>query len=124
MATSMVASVAPTASMAASSSAVAAPTVAALAASQASAAAPDVDREVQQDEANGGGRATAATSQSRTNEEMMANGGCLVAQVIYENGQDWHPMLPTGEQKCVRCRCKVSESVWLMGICWREHSRT
>lgn len=37
----------------------------------------------------------------------MKHGGCKVAQIVYENGQEWHPMLPTGEQKCVTCRCKV-----------------
>lgn len=61
------------------------------------------DKEVQQDEA---GAKTPVVR--RTNEEMLASGGCSVAQVIYENGQEWHPMLPTGEQKCVKCRCKVS----------------
>lgn len=63
-----------------------------------------VDREVQQDEA----RPKTITVATRTNEDILANGGCSVAQVIYDNGQEWHPVLPTGEQKCVTCRCKVS----------------
>lgn len=41
-------------------------------------------------------------------EEILNNGGCKVAQTIYENGQDWHPVLPSlGEQKCIKCACKV-----------------
>lgn len=45
----------------------------------------------------------------KSTEEIMANGGCNVAQTIYENGQEWHPVLPShGEQKCIKCRCKVS----------------
>lgn len=63
-----------------------------------------VDKEVQQDEA----RPKTITAATRTNEEILSGGGCSVAQVIYDNGQEWHPVLPTGEQKCVTCRCKVS----------------
>jgi len=45
----------------------------------------------------------------KSTEEIMANGGCNVAQTIYENGEEWHPVLPShGEQKCIKCRCKVS----------------
>lgn len=45
----------------------------------------------------------------KSTEEIMANGGCKVAQTIYENGQEWHPVLPShGEQKCITCHCKVS----------------
>lgn len=41
-------------------------------------------------------------------EEILGHGGCKVAQTIYENGQDWHPVLPSlGEQKCIKCACKV-----------------
>ncbi|KAJ6637065.1 Dorsal-ventral patterning protein Sog [Pseudolycoriella hygida] len=43
----------------------------------------------------------------KSTEEIIANGGCNVAQTIYENGQEWHPVLPShGEQKCIKCRCK------------------
>lgn len=42
-------------------------------------------------------------------EDILANGGCKVAQMNYKNGQEWHPTLPShGEQKCIKCRCKVS----------------
>lgn len=42
-------------------------------------------------------------------DEIMHNGGCKVAQTIYDNGQDWHPVLPSlGEQKCIKCACKVT----------------
>lgn len=80
---------------------------AASAAPESAAPAPAVsvvqqDKEVQQDDATGKGPLV-----RRTNEEMLASGGCSVAQVIYENGEEWHPVLPTGEQKCVKCRCKV-----------------
>lgn len=45
----------------------------------------------------------------KSTDEILANGGCKVAQTIYENGQEWHPTLPShGEQKCIKCRCKVS----------------
>lgn len=41
-------------------------------------------------------------------DDILSNGGCKVAQTIYENGQEWHPVLPShGEQKCIKCRCKV-----------------
>lgn len=42
-------------------------------------------------------------------EETLAAGGCKVVNKIYENGQEWHPILMShGEQKCIKCRCKVS----------------
>lgn len=42
-------------------------------------------------------------------EETLAAGGCKVVNKIYENGQEWHPVLMShGEQKCIKCRCKVS----------------
>lgn len=78
---------------------------AAAAAGGVTGAQPIVDREVQQDEA--GGKVPTVVVR-RTNEEMMLAGGCVVARVLYENGQEWHPVLPTGEQKCVKCQCKVS----------------
>lgn len=44
----------------------------------------------------------------KSTEEIIAGGGCKVAKTIYENGQEWHPILPShGEQKCIMCRCKV-----------------
>ncbi|XP_055384862.1 dorsal-ventral patterning protein Sog [Condylostylus longicornis] len=43
----------------------------------------------------------------KRNEEILANGGCKVINVFYENGQEWHPIIAShGEQKCVNCRCK------------------
>lgn len=47
-------------------------------------------------------------SYQRTVEEMLNNGGCRVITKVYENGQEWHPVLAShGEQKCITCRCKV-----------------
>lgn len=41
-------------------------------------------------------------------EEILANGGCKVANTVHENGHEWHPILPSlGEQKCIKCQCKV-----------------
>ncbi|EDW66367.2 dorsal-ventral patterning protein Sog [Drosophila virilis] len=43
-------------------------------------------------------------------EEVLAAGGCKVVNKIYENGQEWHPILMShGEQKCIKCRCKDSK---------------
>lgn len=45
----------------------------------------------------------------KSTEEILANGGCKHTQTIYENGQEWHPVLSShGEQKCIKCRCKVN----------------
>lgn len=42
-------------------------------------------------------------------EEILSHGGCKVASTVHENGHEWHPILPShGEQKCIKCRCKVS----------------
>lgn len=44
----------------------------------------------------------------KSTEEILANGGCKIANTVHENGHEWHPILPShGEQKCVKCRCKV-----------------
>lgn len=44
-------------------------------------------------------------------EEILAHGGCKVANAVHENGYEWHPVLPShGEQKCINCRCKVSNN--------------
>ncbi|XP_017869500.1 PREDICTED: dorsal-ventral patterning protein Sog [Drosophila arizonae] len=43
-------------------------------------------------------------------EEVLAAGGCKVVNKVYENGQEWHPILMShGEQKCIKCRCKDSK---------------
>lgn len=43
--------------------------------------------------------------------DILARGGCKVANTVHENGHEWHPILPShGEQKCIKCRCKVSNS--------------
>lgn len=40
--------------------------------------------------------------------DILARGGCKVANTVHENGHEWHPILPShGEQKCIKCRCKV-----------------
>jgi von Willebrand factor type C domain len=42
-------------------------------------------------------------------EEIMKNGGCKSPMGLHENGMEWHPIIAShGEQKCIRCRCKVS----------------
>lgn len=47
----------------------------------------------------------------RSPEEIMKYGGCKVPDNVYENGYEWHPNIVShGEQKCVKCRCKVSFS--------------
>ncbi|XP_073829379.1 chordin short gastrulation isoform X1 [Musca autumnalis] len=46
----------------------------------------------------------------RSSEEILSQGGCKVVNKIYENGQEWHPVLAShGEQKCIKCRCKDSK---------------
>ncbi|EDW27057.1 GL16443 [Drosophila persimilis] len=43
-------------------------------------------------------------------EDVLAAGGCKVVNKVYENGQEWHPILMShGEQKCIKCRCKDSK---------------
>lgn len=45
-------------------------------------------------------------------EEILANGGCKIANTVHKNGHEWHPVLPShGEQKCITCRCKVGSIV-------------
>ncbi|KAH8272231.1 hypothetical protein KR044_003746, partial [Drosophila immigrans] len=49
-------------------------------------------------------------SAAHSAEEVLAAGGCKVVNKIYENGQEWHPILLShGEQKCIKCRCKDSK---------------
>ncbi|XP_016986770.1 dorsal-ventral patterning protein Sog [Drosophila rhopaloa] len=49
-------------------------------------------------------------SPSHSAEEVLASGGCKVVNKVYENGQEWHPILMShGEQKCIKCRCKDSK---------------
>lgn len=50
-------------------------------------------------------------------EEILSHGGCKVANTVHENGHEWHPILPShGEQKCIKCRCKVSVNDFLKKI--------
>ncbi|XP_054727208.1 dorsal-ventral patterning protein Sog [Anastrepha obliqua] len=43
-------------------------------------------------------------------EDIISQGGCKVLNKVYENGQEWHPILAShGEQKCIKCRCKDSK---------------
>ncbi|XP_053678885.1 dorsal-ventral patterning protein Sog [Anopheles nili] len=40
-------------------------------------------------------------------QAILAAGGCRYEENIYENGQEYHPILAThGEEKCIKCRCK------------------
>lgn len=49
------------------------------------------------------------TDATQNNQEILANGGCKMASSIYLNGHEWHPTIGSlGEQKCIKCRCKVS----------------
>ncbi|XP_065366073.1 dorsal-ventral patterning protein Sog [Calliphora vicina] len=46
----------------------------------------------------------------RSTDDILQQGGCKVVNKIYENGQEWHPILAShGEQKCIKCRCKDSK---------------
>lgn len=46
----------------------------------------------------------------RSNEDILNQGGCKAVNKVYENGQEWHPILAShGEQKCITCRCKDSK---------------
>ncbi|KAH8419850.1 hypothetical protein KR009_003267, partial [Drosophila setifemur] len=52
----------------------------------------------------------ARPSPGHSAEEVLASGGCKVVNKVYENGQEWHPILMShGEQKCIKCRCKDSK---------------
>lgn len=43
-------------------------------------------------------------------EFIMKNGGCKSPMGVHRNGDEWHPIIATfGEQKCVKCSCKVSK---------------
>ena len=40
---------------------------------------------------------------------IMASGGCKSHMGYHKNGQEWHPIIAShGEQKCIKCKCKVS----------------
>lgn len=46
----------------------------------------------------------------RSPQAILENGGCKYNGNVYENGQDFHPILAShGEQKCVKCTCKDSK---------------
>uniref|UniRef100_A0A6B2E6G5 Putative conserved secreted protein n=1 Tax=Phlebotomus kandelakii TaxID=1109342 RepID=A0A6B2E6G5_9DIPT len=46
-------------------------------------------------------------NKTASTQEIMANGGCIHSTTVYENGQEWHPIISSyGEHKCVDCRCK------------------
>lgn len=50
----------------------------------------------------------------RTIQDILANGGCTYLNTIRENGQEWHPILPSiGEQKCIKCQCNVNINLLL-----------
>lgn len=51
-----------------------------------------------------------ASHKTTSTEEILSQGGCKVLNKVYENGQEWHPILAShGEQKCIKCRCKDSK---------------
>ncbi|XP_014102362.2 dorsal-ventral patterning protein Sog [Bactrocera oleae] len=51
-----------------------------------------------------------ASHKTISTEEILSQGGCKVLNKVYENGQEWHPILAShGEQKCIKCRCKDSK---------------
>uniref|UniRef100_A0A3F2Z213 Short gastrulation n=1 Tax=Anopheles quadriannulatus TaxID=34691 RepID=A0A3F2Z213_ANOQN len=57
--------------------------------------------DVQYDEAGG------SAGTLRSPQAILAAGGCRYEENIYENGQEYHPILAThGEEKCIKCRCK------------------
>lgn len=44
----------------------------------------------------------------RTDQDILAEGGCTWREEVRENGAIWHPsVLPYGEISCVTCKCKV-----------------
>ncbi|XP_053657899.1 dorsal-ventral patterning protein Sog [Anopheles marshallii] len=58
-------------------------------------------QDVQYDEAG------SAVGTLRSPQAILAAGGCRYEENIYENGQEYHPILAThGEEKCIKCRCK------------------
>lgn len=55
-----------------------------------------------------GDQAGSSVGTLRNPQTILANGGCSYNANVYENGQEFHPVLAThGEQKCVKCSCKV-----------------
>lgn len=56
----------------------------------------------------------------RSPQAILENGGCKYNGNVYENGQDFHPILAShGEQKCVKCTCKVRIDYQLdMNLLW------
>lgn len=50
-----------------------------------------------------------AANATLNNQEILAKGGCKISAQIYVNGHEWHPTIASlGEQKCIKCRCKVN----------------
>uniref|UniRef100_A0A182N420 Short gastrulation n=1 Tax=Anopheles dirus TaxID=7168 RepID=A0A182N420_9DIPT len=48
-----------------------------------------------------------ASGTLRSPQTLLEAGGCRFEDNIYENGQEYHPILAThGEEKCIKCRCK------------------
>lgn len=42
---------------------------------------------------------------------IMSSGGCKSPMGFHSNGEEWHPIIAShGEQKCVKCKCKVRNS--------------
>ncbi|XP_055615506.1 dorsal-ventral patterning protein Sog [Toxorhynchites rutilus septentrionalis] len=65
----------------------------------------------------------------KSTQSILANGGCSYNSNIYENGQEFHPILAThGEQKCVKCSCKdgnikCERKRCTRSLCNRQHVR-
>jgi hypothetical protein len=48
---------------------------------------------------------------------IMASGGCKSHMGYHPNGNEWHPILTShGEQKCIKCKCKVRKTLIKMKI--------
>lgn len=48
------------------------------------------------------------TSLAVSVQDILSNGGCKISSLVHANGDEWHPVIAShGEQKCIKCRCKV-----------------
>lgn len=72
-----------------------------------------------------GDQAGSSVGTLRNPQTILANGGCSYNANVYENGQEFHPVLAThGEQKCVKCSCKVRIFVFFLGFCSKIDRKT
>uniref|UniRef100_A0A1Q3FN78 Putative conserved secreted protein n=1 Tax=Culex tarsalis TaxID=7177 RepID=A0A1Q3FN78_CULTA len=74
-----------------------------------------------------GDQAGSSVGTLRNPQTILANGGCSYNANVYENGQEFHPVLAThGEQKCVKCSCKdghikCERKRCARSVCARQH---